>query len=253
MCFAVFLAIMMAGIAVPAYAVIVYQDFEDENGTPHRDDRVLLEPEYGWGFNGAIVERTQDGTPVHSGKKAWSVTVPAGPPVHAGTAVVSQTQGRCVNVVPECHDRLSFWIWSAPSRRGDHTVMVKFFDRGQYRDRGIGLWTRENQRAADHQWSRLEIDLHQLPTDFNLRQLDKIEFFNYWDGTYYYDDIEFISAYPPETDWACLEGHDLAVCDSPRDGDSPRRCVSVFDPQGELVLDLLRMRRSEEANPGSTD
>lgn len=226
----------------PARAVIVYQDYEDNNGTPHKQGIMSLPVEYGWGFNGAVVQRSGRNNPVHGGSYSWAVTIPAGPRIKAGTAVVSQTQGFYVNFVPQCHDRLMFWIWSDPSEKGDHTVMVKFFDQGRYKDRGAGIWTRENQRAQYRQWTKLEIDFNRLPDDFDLEQVEKIEFFNYWDGTYYYDDIQIVSAFSREHDLRCLADYNFAVCQTGTEQTVKQECVSVFGERAEEVLDLLQTR-----------
>ena len=94
-------------------AAMKYQDFEPDNGTPKKwGDGAAAGPEYGWGFNGAVVRLSQTGEPVHGGTQAWQVTIPAGPHLTAGSGIPSQSQTYNMNFVPECHDRLAFWIWS---------------------------------------------------------------------------------------------------------------------------------------------
>ena len=142
-----FFVCLFFAFSSPCFAGIIYQDFEDNNGTPHRDNYESLPVEYGWGFNGAVVQRSKLGgtAPVHSGSYSWSATIPEGPKIQAGSAVVSRLQTYHMNLIQQCHDRLSFWVWADPSHVGDDTIMVKFFDQGLYKERGIGIWTKENQ------------------------------------------------------------------------------------------------------------
>ncbi len=217
-------------LSLPCFAGIIYQDFEDNNGTPHRDNYASLPVKYGWGFNGEVVQWSRRGgsAPVHSGSYSWAVTVPQGPRIQAGSAVVSRTQTYNMNFVSQCHDRISFWIWSDPSHVGDDTVMVKFFDQGRYKDRGIGIWTKENQRAKYREWTRLEIYFSELPADFDLEHVDKIEFFNYYDGTYYYDDIQLASTGSPRQDAECLSDKKIVVCrPDEKNAAVLKQCVAV--------------------------
>lgn len=206
----VFIVVFLGALST-AHAAIVYQNFETDNGTPAAYGAAKsAQAEYGWGFNGTAVGLNDGEDPVHGGAKSWKMTIPAGEHVHAGSAVAAQVQTYMVDFVPECHDRLTFWIWAEPSSAGDHTAMVKFFDQGKYKQEGIGVWTQET--ARHHQWTKLTILFSQLPADFNLRRVDKIEFFNYWDGTYYFDDIEIRSSNSVEADQACLKKENYLSC-----------------------------------------
>lgn len=198
-------------MAVPASAAVVYQDFEPDNGTPKKyPGSAIAQPEYGWGFGGAVTTHSIDGEPAHSGRRSWKVIIPSGPPLQAGTGIPSSMHTYDFDVFPACHDRLTFWVWSDPSAPDDHTVMVKLFDRGIYHTTGVGLWT--DGRARNRQWSQLQVLFSQLPTDFDLAHLNKVEFFHYWDGTYYYDDVDVRSARTPADDLACLESHQIVAC-----------------------------------------
>ncbi len=235
-------------LSVTCFAQMIYQNFENDNGTPHQDNRDSLPIQYGWGFNGAIVQLSTPNEPVHSGTYSWAVTVPQGPKVHAGTAVVSATQSFHMNFIEQCYDRISFWVWSDPSEVGDHTVMLKFFDHGQYQDRGVGIWTKENQRAKYREWTRLEIFFSDLPRDFDLKNVVKVEFFNYWDGTYFYDDIFLSSGNSPQQDRECLSNQKFIIC--PQDNHNsviPKACVSIFDEKGEYALDFLKLKEFKAA------
>lgn len=248
-------------LTVPVQGALVYQDFEADNGTlPPYGSPAGTAAEYGWGFGRAATGLNDDHDPVHGGSRSWKVTLPAGKPLQAGTGIPAQFEAFNVNFVPECHDRLTFWIWSDPSQAGDHTVMVKFFDQGAYKEQGVSVWTAE--QAAYRQWTSLSVPFSQLPSDFNWHRVDKIEFLNYWDGTYYYDDIVVASTSSPGQDLECLTARMYISC---RDGlDSPpaassgkpvrssvilgvpagdvRRCHSVFDQDVALALDVWQTR-----------
>lgn len=236
----VFFTVVFLFMSVPFIsASLVYQDFEPGNGTPpkyHGLDKD--QPEYGWGFGRTVAQLSGENDPVHAGQYSWSVTIPRGKPLTHGTGIAAQTHTFDINFVPACHDRLTFWIWSDPSEKGDHTVMVKFFDHGNYHDQGFEAWTVEG--AAYRQWSEMKIMFDQLPKDFDLKHIDKIEFFNYWDGTYYYDDIVVKSSFTPEQDLFCLEKAHLVACNPA----APEQCVSVQSDKGEMVLDYLQAQRS---------
>jgi hypothetical protein len=257
-----FVLILVLLFPAPAvFAAVVYQDFEPGNGTPPSSRAPLgAGPEYGWGFNGAVVSLAEPGEPVRSGQKSWKTTIPAGPPVNAGTAIPSQVHTYNVNFVPECHDRLTFWVWSDPSSVGDHTMMVKFFDQDKYKHEGIGVWTLD--KAVYRRWTPLTVLFSRLPSDFNLRRVDKIEFFNYWDGTYYYDDIHIGSAASPERDLECLKKEDFVSCLSPEfkgvRADDPRPeatallgatplCASVYRRDPAMILEYGRSRAVRRA------
>ncbi|MBL8012916.1 MAG: hypothetical protein JNN05_03625 [Candidatus Omnitrophica bacterium] len=237
-----------------AHSAIVYQNFEQNNGTPPSAHAAKgSEAEYGWGFNGAVVELNDAKPFVYSGRYSWKITIPAGEHVHAGGAVPAQLQTYQVNFMPECHDRITFWIWADPSAAGDHTAMIKFFDQGNYKAEGVGVWTIGPARYR--QWTQVTILFSQLPKDFNLHRVDKIEFFNYWDGTYYYDDIELGSSHSAESDTQCLKDHQYLSCLSPQDSllekiktsapdfvlglssQESKLCRSVFSPGAQMIYD----------------
>ena len=252
--------ILRTGVLInSSEAALKYQDFEANNGTPAKPaDPHSASPEYGWGFNGAVVRLSQTGEPVHDGTNSWQVTIPSGPHVVAGSGIPSQSQTYDMNFVPECHDRLTFWIWSNPSMVGDHTVMVKFFDQGKYKIDGIGVWTTD--KAMYRGWTPLNILFNQLPKDFDFKHVDKIEFFNYWDGTYYYDDISVGSSFSPEQDIECLKKELVLVCPSATDPSQLKipnpsdhapilglsgenvLCVTTLGEKAELAMDYLQMR-----------
>jgi len=190
---------------------IVYQNFEADNGTPAAyGGQSGIAPEYGWAFNGAFAGLSDAPGRVRSGRYSWSMTIPTGEHVRAGSGIPAQVQTFNVNFIPECHDRLNFWVWSDPSQPGDHTVMIKFFDQGVYYTDGIGICTKAKARYRE--WSQLTILFSELPEDFDWHQVNKIELFDYWDGTYYYDDFEVVSAEAPLKDLECLKKQKIVSC-----------------------------------------
>lgn len=179
---------------------LIYQDFELQNGS---------DP-YGWAINGATVGQSSER--IHSGSRSWKFTIPAGLPsgVLGGTAVAAQIQRWHTNFEKNRHDRLSFWIWTDPSNNAPNTVAVKFFDHNKYvydpahgKD-GFLVWT--TRPAEVKKWTQLSVLFTQLPSDFQLNDVDKIEFYNYWYGTYYLDDINVVGndrSYQTFEPWAC--------------------------------------------------
>lgn len=221
----------------PAWGSLRYQDFEPANGTQSAYGSPQgSPPEYGWGFNGAVVSLSDSGDPVHSGSCSWKVTIPAGKPVNAGSGIASQTQAYQINFVPQCHDRLSFWVWSDPAQVGDHTVMIKFFDQGLYKHQGFGVWT--DGQARYREWTHLQILFSRLPADFNLSLVDKIEFFHYWDGTYFYDDIDVASALSPDKDRLCLKEHFIPDC-----SEIYEPCLSAMPADLNPIADILLLQQ----------
>lgn len=197
---------LSAWLAVPAaaHAAVVYQNFEPGNGSD----------QYGWDLNnadtgfsvGAAVGFVKSGfpltqcgpepltaEPVHAGSRSWKISSPFN---WGGTGVQSQTQRWDINLQPEQHDRLTFWVYALPQRAcfvygwsgpTDNNVEVRFFDRGAYQASGYEVWTTQTAHYA--QWTKLAVLFSQLPPDFDLHHVDKIEFVNYNPGDYYLDDI----------------------------------------------------------------
>ncbi len=240
---AVIVTIILGCVPINGLAAIPYQDFEPDNGTPPKFSSDTTDtPEYGWAFGSASAALTQEGYPVHSGQYSWRVAIPDAETLKSGTGIASMAQTYNMNFIPACFDRLTFWIWSEPMHPGAHTVMVKFFDHGLYHEQGIGVWTLD--RAIPGQWVQLMILFSQLPEDFDFSRVDKIEFFNYWDGIYYYDDILIASPNGENEDTACLEAEGYAVCefDPLVQQEVGAPCVSVYSGRRDLVLDYMFMQ-----------
>ncbi|OGW98917.1 MAG: hypothetical protein A2062_05030 [Omnitrophica WOR_2 bacterium GWA2_44_7] len=183
---------------------IVYQNFEAANGSGGT---------YGWPINDAYgVSAGLSSEQVHSGSQAWKFTIPYGMPsgVFGGTAVAAQIQQWHTNVEPQRHDRMDFWIWANPSNNAPNTVAVKFFDHNKYvydpQNDKDGFWVWTTKQAEIKKWTKLSVLFTQLPSDFELNDIDKIEFYNYWDGTYYVDDIAIVGedrVYQAFEPWSC--------------------------------------------------
>ncbi|HEY7712044.1 MAG TPA: cellulase family glycosylhydrolase, partial [Candidatus Entotheonella sp.] len=154
---------------------LVYQDFEPNNGSD----------QYGWSFAGATTSLTSE--QVHGGARSWKFVTPG---EFAGTGIQSQTQRWDMNFHPDLYDRLTFWIRSSPANNAPNTVKLKFFDTVNYLNNGFEVWTTKTAQVG--QWSQLEVLYSQLPPypQFDLNHVNKLEFFNYWSGTYYLDDIQ---------------------------------------------------------------
>ncbi len=154
----------------------VYQDFELNNGSD----------QYGWTWDPTKVSVSLATDKFHSGTQSWKIvsTVQGG-----GTGIQSQKETWHFNAEPNRHDRLTFWIWANPFNNAPNNVSVKFFDHGNYTN-GFAVWT--TRSAQVQQWTQLTVLLTQLPSDFNFGDIDKIEFVNYWPGTYYLDDIQVV-------------------------------------------------------------
>ena len=197
------LGVWLAAPAI-ARAAVVYQDFEPGNGSD----------QYGWSVNnsrtgfstGAAVGFVKSGfpltqcgaepllaEPVHAGARSWKMSSSFN---WSGTGVQSQTQRWDISLQPEQHDRLTFWVYALPQRAcyvygwsgpTDNNVGVRFFDHGAYQASGYEVWTTQTAHYAE--WTKLAILFDQLPPDFDLHHVDKIEFVNYNPGDYYLDDI----------------------------------------------------------------
>ena len=169
--------ILVLAMCAMVQAGLVYQDFEPSNGSSP----------YGWGLGDTQAGLTSGNDPVHGGSRAWKITSVS---QWGRSGIPSQVQTWNFNFEPQRHDQLSFWIYALPSIVSDNNVGVKFFDNGIYKTAGFEVWT--NRKARCGEWTRLHVLFSQLPPDFNLSSVDKIEIANYLPGTYVIDDIQVI-------------------------------------------------------------
>ena len=176
--------VLVLAAALPARAGLIYQDFEPDNGGAAE----------GWGINGAVVGFSEERDPVHSGTRSWRMYTPS-PNLYGGTGIPAQFQTWDTDLEPARHDRLAFWIYALPDEASeyfDNNVGVRFFDQENYKVDGVEVWT---TRAAQFgAWTELSVLFSQLPADFNLHRIDKLEFVNYNPGTYFFDDIQVVDA-----------------------------------------------------------
>lgn len=182
----------------------VYQNFEANNGTPAPPSNPSAGPEYGWGLNGATVALST--AQFHSGKRSWQITSTGN---FGGTGIPAQIQTYNVNFEPQRHDRLTFWVKAVANDALDHDVRVRFFDKSNYRDQGNpfnGFEVFTTKKAKYNQWTELSILFTQLPADFDLAHVDKINFVHEAPGTYYLDDIRIEARdriYQSFESWIC--------------------------------------------------
>ncbi|MCB9771470.1 MAG: cellulase family glycosylhydrolase [Candidatus Omnitrophica bacterium] len=171
--------VLILGINTAAFAGIIYQNFEPNNGTPATS----------W----TLADRTEA---VHLGQNSlkistnhyWSVT-----------PVIPQFSSANIDIFQKNNDRLTFWIFALPQRAcyvygcengSDNTVSVTFYDNNVYKNDGFEVWT--DQKARYQQWTKLGIQFTQLPTNLDLKHITKIAFKNYLPGKYYIDDIHAV-------------------------------------------------------------
>jgi len=161
------------------FAGFIYQNFEPNNGSTV----------YGWPGYQTAVGFSISGEPVHSGTRSWKSIAQY---QYGGTIIEAQTQSGNVNFDPTKNDRFSFWIYAVvPFPWGGYdTVGVKFFDNNLYSSNGFTVWT--TKTFFNEQWTKLHVLLSQLPSDFDLAHVNKVEFIFYEHGTYYLDDIHVV-------------------------------------------------------------
>lgn len=181
--FAISVLLVLAFIK-PVFAGFIFQNFEPDNGSPivtNSVDTSLI----------SIVDRTEG---VHLGQAALKYESPV---YWAGFGVESQVAS-VVDLEQNNNDRITFWTLAFPHRNcyvfgcekgTDNTVGVKFFDNGNYQN-GYEVWT--TIKAKYNQWTKLWILFSQLPPDFDLNHVTRIEFKNFWPGKYYFDDIHAV-------------------------------------------------------------
>lgn len=135
---------------------------------------------YVWPIGGASISVVSD-EPLQGNR---SLKISGGS--YAGAGIGSSTEQWNFDCQPELNDRLSFWIYGY----SPDTVSVRFFDWGNYHADGFEVWT--TQTILPNQWTQLYILFSQLPPDFDLHHIDKIQIVNYSSGTHYIGRIEVL-------------------------------------------------------------
>ncbi len=177
---------LVMAVTTPASAGLIFQNFEPDNGAPP-----VLNP-----VGSATVLIVDRAEAVHLGVKAVKAS---SADYWTGFGVMGQVNGGNTDLKGVNNDRLTFWIYALPNRNctivgcepgTDNNVGVTFYDQSNYRVHGFEVWTTQTARYG--QWSKLKVLFSQLPPDFNLRQVVRVEFKNYWPGRYYFDDIHAV-------------------------------------------------------------
>ena len=171
------LILALGGFAGAAYGGLVFQNFEARSG--------LINV-----WNG-----TAGFAMPHTGRYGLKLQ---GTATMNGIGIRCQTGSGSVDFLQSNNDRLTFWVYAQPSNLQANTVLVRLFDNGLYRypgnpvtgTKGFEVWT--TAKTATDQWTKLSILFDQLPRDFDLRHVNRIEFANYWPGTYYIDDLQVV-------------------------------------------------------------
>ncbi len=155
---------------------LVFQNFEENNGTPG----VTCE-----GINGssAVVSAEL----VHAGQRSCRQAPNNGN--WGGIRVKPSNALGYLNFDPSRNDRMTFWI-NPQTTSGSNNVGVKFFDNASY-TQGFEVWT--TQKALPQQWTQLSVLFSQLPSNFNLTRVTRLEFVSYNSAVYFFDDIEVTS------------------------------------------------------------
>jgi len=166
----------------------VYQAFEPWNcpaGNPG---------ECGWVWNGTMEIATN---PVAEGEQSWKLTAMNNPldnNQYAGIGIRSQQDYWNYNLSPSHldpsqHDRLTFWVYQEAQNGMSNNILVKLFQKDDVTQvvSSFDFWTDTN--AEYGRWTKLSLPFSKVPDDFNLEDIDRIEFVTYWPGTYYFDDI----------------------------------------------------------------
>ena len=176
----------------------VYQSFEKESCTQATAD------ECGWASWNGSVEVVNDSVAI--GEQAWKLSAinnpldaeydPAHPDIYsfqqAGTGIIAQQDTWHYalgpnHLDPQQHDRLTFWVNQQADNGMSNNILMKLFDHGNYNSVPAQFWTDKN--GENGQWTKLSLPFSQLPDDFDLNDIDKIELEVFWPGVYYFDDL----------------------------------------------------------------
>ncbi len=178
-----------------------FQTFEKEQRSGSTDN------EYGWKWNDADTAAISvQGDPVFEGSHSWKLALQG---KWGGTGIqsqekkyykdpvtgnVEQTFWR-VDLAPENNDRLIFWVYGLPQNGMDNNLAVQFYDNGKHAtdDTKVVVWTKK--AAVYGQWTRMTVlfsDVLAQAADFNLKDVNKIQFQSYWPGQFYIDVIEAV-------------------------------------------------------------
>ena len=158
-------------------AGVVLQDFEC-------GDKTSLSSDFGTSVNASCALSAGE-EPVYSGrhswktesKEQWNITEIRIKPLPLSFSAASD-------------DRFIFRIYALPSNKAPNNVALRFYDDNLYAARGFEVWT--HRTAEPEKWTTLSVLFSELPRDFKIDAVKKIQFTQYWPGTYYLDDIQRI-------------------------------------------------------------
>lgn len=169
----------------------VYQSFE--SGFCHD-----FNSNCGWTWDGSVSVQSQD---THEGSNAWKLTTNDN--FWSGTGIAWQDKAsegvyskfeshfhvdlNPTHLAVPAYDHLSFWIKQTAQNGMNNNLNVQFFDQENYKNNYFPFWTTET--AAEGAWKRIRVPLSNLPADFNVHNIDKLQFQFFWPGTYLLDDI----------------------------------------------------------------
>jgi hypothetical protein len=168
------------------WAGVIYHNFEPEYGTAVNVGSVGT----------SVVSVVDRHEAVHLGRYAIKSNSPF---YWTGVNVAPQNGAASLDLKQSNNDRLTFWTYALPQRNcyiygcdagTDNTVGLVFYDNNLYQSNGFEVWTTQTARYG--QWSKMKILFSQLPPDFDLTHVTKIDFKNYWPGDYYFDDIHAV-------------------------------------------------------------
>jgi hypothetical protein len=167
----------------------VYQSF-------NRDERAdSADSDYGWKWNDSdIVGLSSEGDPVFEGGHSWKMVLDGywgGGGIQSGQQTFYEESQSFwhTNFLPEQNDRLSLRVYALPVNGMDNNLNVQFYDHGRHAtdQTKVENWTRTPLVFGS--WTRVEIPFADLPSDFDLTDIDKIQIQHYWPGTYFIDDL----------------------------------------------------------------
>ncbi len=166
---------------------IVYQNFEENNGTPPPFNGSSPLPEYCFAINGGGTTADVSNERAHWGERSCKIFVPS-PQEFKGASFPSQVQTYNVNFQKSRHDRLTFWIWANPDNGLNNEVRVRFFDHHNYNANGYEVFSANH--AIRQEWTKITVLFTDLPADFDWAHVDKINIVNKYSGTYFIDDLQ---------------------------------------------------------------
>lgn len=153
----------------------IYQNFEPNNGTPgsYFQDVYQSSP----AFETAIV---------HSGTRSLKISAAS-----SGSTVGILAANSSGYIDLSTAKSLSVWAYDT---QGNNTVQLRLKDAdgdGGSGNDGNCLWS--DTSAVQNQWTKITFDLNRYPdvANLDLNRISKIELYEWNQGVYYFDDLEF--------------------------------------------------------------